>query len=95
MDVHPKWKQILEWVNQIACRYKGKLYDSRVGRSWDPGQAVCAEAYGPDWMYSEEFKKGDAVELDEAPDEKIYQAAKRLAQDPPPEWLGERGMLWP
>jgi len=82
--IHPKWQQVLEWVDQIARRYEGELYDSRVGRSWGPGQAICAEAYGPDWIHSEEFKRADTVGLDEAPDEELYQAAKRLVQGPPP-----------
>lgn len=42
-------------LDDIQKIYGHSIYDDRAGRSWDTGQAVCAEQFGPNWMNDSRF----------------------------------------
>ncbi len=75
---HESWNTLVKLLDEIAGLYGGSVWDSRCKRTWDPGQAVCAEAYGPDWGNNAEFKAVNALG-DEGPvPEAAFFAANRL-----------------
>ncbi len=80
MGCKPGWRVAVDLVDEIAQQYGGQLWDFSVGKNWDPGQAVCREAYGPDWMHSPEFAIAD--EMEEAPEEFLAAARRLLAGRP-------------
>ncbi len=88
---HPKWDTVMQLLDAIAHRYGTTLTDKRNGRQWDVGQAVCAEAYGKNWMESEVFHADDSHPDCEPPAERFIDAAHRLAEGDKPEWLEGRG----
>lgn len=48
---HPRTHMMLELIDQLAKKYGPQVYDQTAGRTWDWGQAVCREAYGPRWAH--------------------------------------------
>lgn len=75
---HPTWKKLNALIGDIASHFHGRVFDSRVGDSWDPGQAVCAELYGADWSNDPQFKLDSAREDSEPAPEGAIAAAERL-----------------
>ena len=85
MSQQTSWKIVSDYVDVIAKRYP-HIIDYRVpGGKWqDPGQAVCAEMYGPDWSTSNEFAIDNQREF---PRPEIVEAARRVAEDETPAWM--------
>ena len=76
---HPTWNHYIDvMLEEIANIYGGSIYDSRCGKSWDVGQAVCAEQFGIDWMNSPEFRRINEMPPEERIDPGITAAAQRL-----------------
>ena len=84
---HRSWGLVADYVWRIAARW-AVIYDRRANRIWDPGQAICAEAYGPDWMHSPVWRAADERPETEPPDPALLAAGRRLAFGDPPDWMG-------
>jgi len=88
MKIHKKWQEINgEFVPNIVKYFGGKIRDKRNNKCYDPGQAICAETYGPDWMNNPEFWKIDGLSIEDAPEDKFYESAKKMANGYIPEWV--------
>ncbi|GAF87258.1 unnamed protein product [marine sediment metagenome] len=77
--MHQTWRELNRLLDQIIARYGGVIYDSRAHKSWDPGQAVCAECYGPDWSDSLEWQEANRQPDTEPVPEGVLDAGRRLA----------------
>lgn len=75
-DRDNSWKSFNELVDQVGRKYGGSVRDTRCGKTWDPGQAVCAAAYGPDWSNDPRFHA--ANESDAFCPPEAFAAAKEL-----------------
>jgi hypothetical protein len=81
-DIHPSWQLAVDSLDDVIAALGGSIRD-KSGKTYDPGQAVCRELFGPDWMRSEEFALFDgAEECDPA----FFEAVGRLARKEAP-WL--------
>jgi len=77
---HPDWNTLVRIIDrEIVARYGGKIHDPRCGKTWDPGQAVCAEMYGPDWNTDPRFLAVNTAHESESPPREMLFAAHRLA----------------
>lgn len=76
---HPTWNTLNDLIDQIIERYGGSIYDHRVHKSWDPGQAVCAELYGPGWNDDPGFVRDNQQPDSEPVPVGGIEAAERLA----------------
>ena len=81
----------MEFLDRIAKNFGTSIYDSRCGATWDVGQAVCAEAYGPDWMLSDTFLLWNQKDDSEQPEPHFYECAKRMAGGYCPAWIDMEG----
>jgi hypothetical protein len=84
---HRKWKIIDIWLQQIEKNIGNFVYDKRCGKSWDAGQAVCAEAYGPNWSRSAIFREWDQKDDSEPPEPLYYDVAGEMAAGYIPDWV--------
>ena len=84
---HHTWDMLSDRVGQIAERLGCAILDNRCGKRWDPGQAICAEAYGPDWWMDPEFRRVDQLGDDERAPQSSLDAAERLAEGQLPDWV--------
>ena len=75
---HESWDRFCVLLDEINKLYDGTIYDPRSKRSWDCGQAVCAEAYGPDWGDHPEFKAINALGDEAVVPQAAFDAANRL-----------------
>lgn len=75
---HESWDRLTRSLDRVVEIYGGSIYDHRCGKTWDPGQAVCAEAYGPEWSNSEQFKRDDAASDEEPVPGVAWEALDRL-----------------
>jgi hypothetical protein len=83
VDRHPTWRVLFDLIRQIGQTYHGSIYDYTTCHSWDPGQAVCREAYGPEWMGNPEFQVADErPDSEPAPEEAVAAAKRILAEEP-------------
>ena len=85
---HKKWEDVCGFIDAFAARVRDFfVVDKRCGKSWDPGQAVCAEAYGPKWSSDPTFIEWNGKDDDEPPEPYYYECAKRMAEGYTPEWI--------
>lgn len=49
IDEQKRVQAVLAWTDRMARKYGGTVYEKN-GKTWDWGQALCRECYGPDWM---------------------------------------------
>ena len=76
---------VIDWIDRMATRYGGIVYDLELGRSWDWGQALCRQVYGPDWMHNSEYlANGDD------PSYEAVEAAREWEAGSWPEWAERR-----
>ena len=81
IDYHPTWNHFIDvTLDEIATVYGSSIYDRRCGKTWDVGQAVCAEQFGPDWMSDPEFHRLSSIPPEEPIPPSIVAAAKRLIE---------------
>jgi len=81
IDYHYTWNELsFTLLDKIVEKYGGSIYDKRCQRTWDPGQAMCAEIYGPDWMNDPQFKKDNQIPPNEPAPLYMLEGARRLAQ---------------
>jgi len=84
---HSTWDRIASkyqraGIDELADIYGHSLFDPRCGKTWDAGQAICAEAYGPDWNNSPQFKAIDSLpDSEPAPPEMLDALARLLANE--------------
>jgi len=83
---HQQWDKVLDYLHQVQEHLGVTIHDTRCGRSWDVGQAVCAEAYGPDWMNHPVFVEWNAKDDSEPPEPHYLECARRMAEGYKPEW---------
>jgi hypothetical protein len=83
---HQKWDDIMNFIDDIVKCLGGSIYDNRCGKTWDAGQAICAEAYGPNWMQNTTFQEWNLKDNDEPPEPYYYDCAKKMAEGYIPEW---------
>lgn len=48
-DEQKRVRWVMEWIHRMVQRYGGTVYEKETLRTWDWGQALCRECYGPDW----------------------------------------------
>jgi hypothetical protein len=76
---HSTWNYYIDvMLEEIANLYGPTIHDSRIGKNWDVGQAVCAEQFGTDWMNHPEFHRINEMPPEERIDPGITDAAQRL-----------------
>jgi len=75
-DLHPNTMWVIEWIERMAMQHGGTVYEVD-GPSWDWGQALCREQYGPSW--SKDGVPADPTDADVA-------RAKRWEDGEWPEW---------
>jgi len=75
---HKSLDDLIEIIHQIVYKHGGSIFDHRCGKTWDVGQAVCAELYGVDWMNSSDFERDDAIPADKPIRVEMVEAAKRV-----------------
>lgn len=88
-DRHYKWEIIVACLDDIVGHLGSSIYDNRCGKSWDVGQAVCAEAYGPDWQNNPIFTEWDSRDDSEPPEPTYFECALKMAKGYIPEWTQE------
>ena len=84
---HCDWYVVMRHLDNIAFHLGRSIHDTRCGTWWDVGQAVCAEAYGPDWMNDETFNEWEQKDDSEPPEPRFMESAKRMAGGYVPEWV--------
>lgn len=84
---HRQWDEVIKFLDSIQERLGASIIDTRCGKVWDVGQAVCAEAYGPDWMQNKLFIEWNQKSDDEPPEPHYYDCAKKMAKGYIPEWV--------
>lgn len=90
---HASWDELDRLIGEIAAKHGGRLADPRAGKCWDPGQAVCAEMYGPHWGSDPRFLIDSALPDSEPTPPGALEAAQRLLDrdEPFPEEAGDEG----
>jgi len=79
-DYHPDWNEMaFTLCDAVMKRYGGSIYDPRCGKCWDPGQAMCAEIYGPGWNDDPQFLRDTEIESDQPCPKHMLEGARRLA----------------
>ena len=86
---HKKWFDVVVFLDKIIDNLGSSIFDKRCKKIWDAGQAICAEAYGPNWMENETFIEWDQKEDPELPEPYFYECAEKMANGYIPEWVGE------
>ena len=81
---HYMWERMDDAISLVADRYTGCVFDTDAGKTWDPGQAICREIYGPGWSDDAQFKKDDQLPDSEFPTI-AWEHVKRIVE--------ERGIL--
>lgn len=84
---HQKWHDIMNFLDDIVDHLGSSIHDKRCGKNWDVGQAICAEAYGSDWMNEPLFIEWDQKDDSEPPEQYYYECARKMAQGYIPEWV--------
>jgi hypothetical protein len=84
---HKKWKELDVLLNKIAEKIGGSIHDKRCGKNWDVGQAICAEAYGPNWMENKTFVEWNNKDDDEPPEPGYFKCAEKMADGYVPDWV--------
>jgi len=49
LDEQKRVRWVLDWTERMAKKHDGIVYEKGF-KTWDWGQALCRECYGPDWM---------------------------------------------
>ncbi len=75
---HPSWDWLISRVHDIGVIYGSSIYDARCGKSWDAGQAICAEQYGAGWNTEPEFIAANQIPNTEPAPVEALRAAQRL-----------------
>lgn len=81
-DINPSWQRAVDSLDDVVSALGGSIRDTS-GKTYDPGQAVCREMFGPDWMQSEDFARFDSA-AECGPE--FFDAVGRLARKEPV-WL--------
>lgn len=87
---HPSWRRHWNLLLEAQEKLGSSIYDNRCGKTWDIGQAECAELYGPDWMNDPQYKIDNEVSEYEPVPEHIMACAVKLASGYIPEWAQEQ-----
>ncbi len=82
-DEQARVNRTLRWTSRMAAKYGGTCYEKN-GKTWDWGQALCRECYGPDWM-----KEIERLEI-ETPTWENLGRAKRWEEGDLPEWFDKK-----
>jgi hypothetical protein len=88
---HKQWEEIVQFLHRIAETLGNSIHDVRNGKNWDAGQAVCAEAYGEEWMKHPKFIEWNNKDDSEPPEPHYYACAKIMANDGYVPWWVEKG----
>jgi hypothetical protein len=86
MPISPGWIEAIKLTDMVGRKRGGSIFDFTTNKTWDSGQAICREAYGPDWMNNPEFKEANDAEI--AP-QSYLDAAKRILENMP-DWAIEK-----
>jgi len=82
-----EWNWLVDWIKRMADSFGGSVYDTETGKTWDWGQAICREVYGPNWMHEADYLAVDIEDTDSVPDD-IVSAALAWERGNWPEWAG-------
>lgn len=95
-DWHPKWRWIMYWLDhEIPDRFGRQVFDNRCNKIWDIGQALCAAAYGPEWIKHPIYILSKDISPYNSPEGNYWNAAKLMALgdfDDLPKWLQDHIM---
>ena len=83
---HSDWNKAIELLGKIGSQFGNSFHDSRCGKIWDVGQAVCAEAYGADWMNNEKFIEMNRRNDDLPPESHYMECIEKMADGYLPNW---------
>lgn len=83
---HKQWEEVLNMLPKIRKSLGQSIYDNRCEKWWDVGQAICAEAYGPNWMNDQTFVEWDGKDDSEPPEPYYFDCAAKLASGYVPVW---------
>jgi len=83
---HYKWDIIMRLLDEIIGQMGSTIYDNRCNKIWDVGQAICAEAYGPEWMQNDTFQEWNQKDDSEPPEPYYYECALKMANGYVPAW---------
>ena len=78
IDEQRRVNWVLDWTTRMARKHGGTVYEKQ-GKSWDWGQALCRECYGPDWNNI----------VPETPTWNDIARAKRWEEGEIPEWVNQ------
>lgn len=84
---HSTWQYLIGWTSRMGNKYGGTVYDSETGKTWDWGQAICREMYGPDWMKSEHFHRDEEIPPDEPAPRNNVKRCKEWEAGDWPDWV--------
>ena len=75
-------RNIIKWIDGMAHEQGGTVVVKATGERLDLGQALCYDAYGPDW--------NDIVNQNDDRDErKMLESARLWTENGSPDWVGE------
>ena len=81
---HHTWQWLIDWCGRMAAKYGGTVYDGNKRLDW--GQAMCRQAFGPDWMNDDDFKSFDNSSSDEPASGYVIEVCKRWESGEWPQW---------
>lgn len=79
LDEQDRIVWVIEWIKRMGRRYDGIVYEKN-GKTWDWGQALCRECYGPDWSNI----------IGESPTQDDIERARRWEAGDIPKWVDKR-----
>lgn len=84
---HPDWDKCITYFGMIQDNIGSVVRDLRCNMIWDAGQAICAEAYGEDWMRHPIFVEWNKKDDTEPPEPHYFETAKKMARGYIPDWI--------
>lgn len=60
---NPCSRFVCNWINRMAGRFGGTVVERGTGKTWDWGQALCREQFGPNWV--DELRRRHLEDADE------------------------------
>jgi len=86
-ELHSSWRFLVDWTGRMARKYGGTVYDKETGKTWDWGQALAREMYGPNWNNDPDFLEESEKDPHEPCNREVVERAKRWEAGDFPEWV--------
>jgi len=85
--MHSSWIFLAKWTDRMAQKYGGTVYDKESPQTWDWGQALFRELYGPDWMNNPDFWEENDRDPDQPCNPETLERAKAWEAGDVPDWV--------